>query len=150
VVVAIIAITAGLAALAFGTDDRGMAAREARRFAGALEHATARAQWRAETIGVSADGNGWRFWRRPANANRWLPFADDDVLAAHRLPTGIVVTALSFSGQSVPENAIVPMRASGHNEPFAFVLASRDARIILSADPLNRVTLQADTADVAP
>ena len=36
VVVAIIAITAGLASLAFDTDDRGSVAREAKRFAGAL------------------------------------------------------------------------------------------------------------------
>ena len=150
VVVAIIAITAGLAALAFDHDDRDIAAREAKRFAGALEHASARAQWRAETIGVSADGDGWRFWRRPADANRWLPFADDDVLDAHRLPVGVVLTPLSFAGQSLPADAIVPLRASGHNDPFAFVLTGRNARILLSADPLNRVTMQADTAHAPP
>ncbi len=73
VVVAIIAITAGLAALAFDGDDRGTTAREAKRFAGALEHASARAQWRAETLGVSADGEGWRFWRRPARRQSLAP-----------------------------------------------------------------------------
>ena len=146
VVVAIVAITAGLATLAYNADDRGVAEREARRFAGALEHASARAQWRAETIGVSAEGDGWRFWRRPVDANRWLPFADDDVLDAHRVPAGIIVSPLSYAGQRLPADAIVPLRASGHNEPFAFVLSSRTARIVLSADPLNRVTVQLDTA----
>ena len=150
VVVAIIAISAGLAALAYDSDDRGMASREAKRFAGALEHASARAQWRAETIGVSADGDGWRFWRRPADASRWLPFAGDDVLDAHRLPAGVVLAPLSFAGQQVPADAIVPLRASGHNDPFAFVLTSKNARIVLSADPLNRVTMQADTAHAPP
>jgi len=150
VVVAIIAISAGLAALAYDSDDRGMASREAKRFAGALEHASARAQWRAETIGVSADGDGWRFWRRPADVTRWLPFAGDDVLDAHRLPAGVVLAPLSFAGQQVPADAIVPLRASGHNDPFAFVLTSKNARIVLSADPLNRVTMQADTAHAPP
>jgi type II secretion system protein H len=150
VVVAIIAITAGLASLAYVSDDRGIAAREARRFAGALEHASARAQWRAETIGVSADGDSWRFWRRPADGNRWVPFADDDVLDAHRVPDGIVVTPLSFAGQSVPLDAIVPLRASGHNEPFAFVVAGKNTRIVLTADPLNRVTTHAEMASGEP
>ena len=37
---------------------------------------------------------------------------------------------------------IVPLRPTGRNEPFTFELAARDARIVLAADPLNRVTLQ--------
>ena len=150
VVVAIVAITAGLATLAYDADDRGIAAREARRFAGALEHASARAQWRAETIGVSADGEGWRFWRRPAEAKRWFPFAGDDVLDPHRVPAGIILRPLSYAAQPLPADAIVPLRASGRNEPFAFVLTSRNARIVLSADPLNRVTLQDETASPQP
>ena len=150
VVVAIIAITAGLASLAYDSDDRGMAAREAKRFAGVLEHASARAQWRAETIGVSADGDGWRFWRRPAGARRWLPSADDGVLDAHRVPAGIIVSPLSYAEQPLQADAIVPLRASGRNEPFAFVVTSKNARIVLSADPLNRVTMQADTASPQP
>jgi general secretion pathway protein H len=150
VVVAIIAITAGLASLAYDSDDRGMTAREAKRFAGALEHASARAQWRAETIGVSADGDGWRFWQRPAGAGRWFPSANDDVLDAHRVPTGMSVSPLSFAGQPLAADAIVPLRASGHNEPFAFVLASKNARVVLSADPLNRVTMEVDTTSPQP
>ena len=150
VVVAIIAITAGLATLAFDGDDRGAAAREARRFAGALEHASARAQWRAETLGVSADGAGWRFWRRDADANRWLPFSGDDVLDAHRLPAGMAVAPLAFAGKGLPADAIVPLRASGRNEPYAFVFTGRTSRIVLAADPLNRVTMLADTGTAGP
>jgi general secretion pathway protein H len=82
VVVAIIAITRVWPRLAFDTDDRGIVAREAKRFAGALEHASARAQWRGETLGVSADGDGWRFWQRPAELNRWQPLAKDDARRA--------------------------------------------------------------------
>ena len=150
VVVLVIAITAGLAVIAYDSDDRIVVAHEAKRFGGAIEYASARAQWRAETLGVSADGNGWRFWRRPVDANRWLPIVDDDVLAAHAVPAGIVVSPLSFSGQELPPEAIVPLRASGHNEPFAFLLRGKAARIVLTADPLNRVRLVADTASPEP
>jgi general secretion pathway protein H len=152
IVVAIIAITAGLATLAYDSDDRGAATREAKRFAGALEHASAVAQWRAEAIGVSADGegSGWRFWRRSVDGRRWLPLADDDVLVAHQLPSGILVTPLAFAGQPLAPDAIVPMRASGQNEPFAFVLSGKSARIVLSADPLNRVTMYVQAETAAP
>ena len=150
VVVAIIAITAGLASLAFETDDRGSVAREAKRFAGALEHASARAQWRGETIGVLADGDGWRFWQRPAELNRWQPLTEDDVLGAHRLPSGIIAAPLTFAGQALPANSIVPLRASGRNEPFAFAIIGKDARAVLSADPLNRVTVSASSATSPP
>ena len=150
VVVAIIALTAGLASLAFDTDDRGSVAREAKRFAGALEHASARAQLRGETLGVSADGDGWRFWQRPAELNRWQAVVEDDVLGAHRLPSGIIAAPLSFAGQTLAANAIVPLRASGRNEPFAFVIIGKDARAVLSADPLNRVTVSANMATNSP
>jgi general secretion pathway protein H len=151
IVVAIIAITAGLATLAFDSDDRGATSREAKRFAGALEHASAVAQWRAEAIGVSADGegNGWRFWRRPADGRRWLPLTDDDVLVAHQMPSGILLSPLSFAGQPLAPDAIVPMRASGQNQPFAFVLSGKTARIVLSADPLNRVTIDVQKGTAA-
>jgi type II secretion system protein H len=146
VVVAIIAIGAGVAVLASTSDDRGVATREAKRLAGAVEHASARAQWRSETLGVSADGSGWRFWRRSSETNRWVPITDDDVLVAHAVPEGITVIPLSFAGQALPSDAIVPLRASGHNEPFAFVVRSQASRIVLAADPLNRVSWQ-DVAD---
>ncbi len=141
VVVAIIAIAAGIAVIASAPDDRGVAAREAKRLAGALEHASARAQSRAESLGVSADGGGWRFWRRAADSNRWTPVTDDEVLAAHAVPVEFSVVPLSFAGQSLPADAIVPLRASGRNEPFAFLLRGKSSRIVLSADPLNRVSL---------
>lgn len=143
VVIAIIAIAASIAVVAYEGDDGIAVAHEAKRFAGAIEHASARARWRAETLGVSADGTGWQFWRRPTDANRWVPVASDDVLGPHTLPAGIVANPLSYAGQALPPDAIVPLRASGHNDPFAFVVEGKATRIVLSADPLNRVTLQA-------
>ena len=145
VVVAVIAIAAGIAIIASAPDDRGVATREAKRMAGALEHASARAQWRAESLGVSADGGSWRFWHHPADTNRWMPVMDDDVLAAHLVPPDFSVVPLSFAGQPVAPDAIVPLRASGRNEPFAFLLRGKASRVVLSADPLNRVSVQLET-----
>jgi general secretion pathway protein H len=142
VVLAIIAIAVGVAVLAYDGNDRDRATREARRFAGALEHAAARAQARSETLGASASDSAWRFWRRDAESGRWQPLADDDtVLAARALPAPMRIASTSYSGREVPADTIVPFRPTGRNEPFTFELTSRDARLVLAGDPLNRIAI---------
>ena len=139
VVLVNIALVGGLAMVTLERDERRLAAREAKRFAGALEFAAARAQARNETLGVSADRT-IRFWRREPSGERWLPL-DDDVLGARVLPEPLLATPLSYAGQRIAANTIVPLRASGRNEPFAFTLASPAWLVVLAADPLNRVSI---------
>ncbi len=140
VVLVIVALVGGLALVTLERDERRVAVREAKRFAGALEFAAARAQARNETLGVSADRT-IRFWRREPSGERWLPL-DDDVLGARILPQPLLATPLSYAGQRVAANTIVPLRASGRNEPFAFALASPAWLVVLAADPLNRVSIE--------
>jgi len=139
-VLIVLALAAGVAVVAYDGDERGMATREAQRFAGALEHAAARAQLRAETLGVSAEGSGWRFWRRTSAGDTWLPVVDDDVLAPHNLPQALTITPALYAGQPLPADAVVPLRPSGRNEPMSFSLSAPQTRILLAADPLNRVS----------
>lgn len=144
VVIAILAIATGAVALAYTTSDRDAATREARRFAGALEHAAARAQARGQTLGASAEGNAWRFWQRDAESGQWQVLAaPDDVLAARTLPEGMRVRPLSYAGRELEPGTILPLRATGRNEPMAFELAARDVTLVLASDPLNRITLTA-------
>ncbi len=145
VVIAIAAIVAALAAANLGDDGRRATEREAKRFAGALEHAAALAQWQRVTIGVSSEGSVYRFWSRDAN-DRWNAMSGDDVLAARALPHGVTVTALRYAGAPVAPSAILPLRPSGRNEPYEIVLSSPALTVIVSADPLNRVAV----ASVAP
>jgi type II secretion system protein H len=141
VVVAILAIAATVAVVSWDGDERGRVTREARRLAGALEHAALRAQVRAETLGVSAEGAGWRFWRRHPDRDRWLPVTDDDVLGPRALGHGMQVMPVSYAGRPLPADAIVPLRPTGRNEPYALALRGEAIVILVSADPLNRVSL---------
>src|SRR3954451_15575337 len=129
VVVAIVAIASGIAMVALGSDERGLVRREAQRFGGALEYAAARAQWHNETLGVSAAGQDVRFWRRRDDTGAWSPVAGDDVLAARRLPDALHIGAVSYAGHAIASNAIVPLRASGRNEPAVFALAASAAQV---------------------
>jgi general secretion pathway protein H len=145
VVLTIVGLVAAVVTLSIDGDERRTTEREAKRLAGALEHAAASAQWRAETLGVSADGGGYRFWRRGAD-DRWSAFAGDDVLAPRALPAGITVAAVAYAGAPVAPDAILPFRASGRNEPFTLYVASSAWSLQIDADPLNRVRLAARAA----
>lgn len=140
VVIVVLAIAASVAVVAFGGGDRDRTAREARRFADALEHASARAQVRGETLGAAADGGIWRFWRRD-DLGQWTTLGDDVVLAPHVLPTGMTAAALTYGATVLDGDAIVPLRPTGRNEPFTFRFAGKDGQLLISANPLNRVTV---------
>jgi len=145
VVVVVLGIVAGLVMTNLGGDERRGAEREAKRLAGALEHAAALAQWRGETLGVSAEGRGYRFWRR-GDGDRWSALADDDVLAPRTLPAGFIVAAATFAGAPIAADAILPFRASGRNEPYALMLASPAWSLFVTGDPLNRVQVAVPAA----
>ena len=146
VVIVILGIAAGLALAAVAPGERDLAAREARRFAGSLEYAAQRAQSRSELVGVSAVARGIRYWRRDASNDRWLPIDDDDILRARALPEPVEATALAFGGRAIAGDTVVPMRASGRNEPFAFALTTPNSRTIVALDPLNRVSIAGPVA----
>ena len=141
VVLVVIGLAAGMAYARFDRDPRQTIEREGGRLAAAVEHAAALAQWRNQTLGVSADGAGYRFWRRDhgADGDRWLPLTDDEVLAARVLPDGVTVAARAYAGQSIAPDSILPLAASGRNEPYVMEIGSAEWYVLLIADPLNRV-----------
>jgi type II secretion system protein H len=143
VVLLILAIAAGVAVATVGSDERGTLRREAQRFGGALEYAAQRAQVRNETLGVNAAGRDIRFWRRDGDGTTWTLVRDDDVLAPRTMPDSMQVAAVVYAGRRLAPNVIVPLRASGRNEPSAYALLTRTAEVEVALDPLNRVTISA-------
>jgi len=140
---AIVAIASAAAFVAWRGGDAGALRRDAERFAGALEYAAQRAQWRHEDLGVSLDASGYRFWQRDAERDAWVPLAGDDVLVARAWPEGSELVASARAGRALPPATLVAFRADGRNDPFTIVLAAGDARWRVDADPLDRVSVTA-------
>jgi general secretion pathway protein H len=138
VVVIIVAIASAVVVANLDGDDRGRMEREARRLATALEHAASLAQWHGETLGVSAEGGVYRFWRRRDNGS-WAVLDDDALLAPRALPANFSVRPASYGGAPVAEDSVLPFRASGRNEPYSLVLANSAWNVLVAGDPLNRV-----------
>ncbi len=145
VVLIVIGLAAGLAYARFDGDPRRTVEREGMRLAAALEHVAQLAQWKDETLGVSVGGNGYRFWRRSAGGSTWEAMSTDDVLQPHLLPAPLSVTPREYAGLPVGADAILPLRASGRNEPYVIEIASPEWFTLLTADPLNRVALAGPT-----
>jgi len=146
VVIVILGIAAGVAIVSATPDERDLSVREARRFAGALEYAAQRAQFRNELLGVSATGRAIRYWRRDFTNDRWQLVDDDDILRARALPDPVDAMAVAFAGQAPASDAVLPLRASGRNEPFAFTLTTPAWRTLILLDPLNRVSITGPSA----
>ncbi|HEX3632721.1 MAG TPA: prepilin-type N-terminal cleavage/methylation domain-containing protein [Casimicrobiaceae bacterium] len=145
VVLIVIGLAAGLAYSRSDADPRQAVERESRRLAAALEHAALLAQWKDETLGISASGNLYRFWRQPAGDSTWQPMSTDDVLEPRVLPAPLDISAREYAGLPVAADAILPLRASGRNEPYVIQITSPEWFTLLSADPLNRVALTGPT-----
>src|SRR5437870_4579197 len=143
VVLFVIGLAAGLVYARFETDPRQTLEREARQLAGALEHAALLAQWRNAPIGVSVSDAVVRFWRRGSadDGERWLVLSDDETLRPHALPDSLAAAARTYAGRAVAADTILPLSPSGRNEPYSIEIASEQWRVVLSADPLNRVAL---------
>ena len=134
VVLIVIGLAAGLTYARFDNDPRQTVEREGRRLAAAIEHAAALAQWRNQTLGVSSGGDelsasGDASTR--ADGDRWVPLTDDDVLVAASLPDGArLPRPLNMPARTLPPDAILPLAASGRNEPYAMEIASPEWRTL--------------------
>jgi len=144
VVLIVIGLASALAYARFDGDPRGELEREGRRLGAAIEHAALLAQWQNETLGVSAIGGSYHFWRRGVNnGDDWVALSGDDVLAPRALPAAFAAAVLTYAAQPVAPDAVVPLRASGRNEPFVIELATPEWHLQLTSDPINRVTVSA-------
>jgi type II secretion system protein H len=143
VVLIVIGLAAGITYVQLNPDPRSSLEREGRRLGGALEHAALLAQWKNETLGVSAAGEGYRFWKRNAAGEtvQWIALSGDDVLAPRALPSPLAVISRAYAGQAVPPGAVLPLVPSGRNEPFVIELDAPEWQLLLTADPLNRVAI---------
>jgi type II secretory pathway pseudopilin PulG len=147
---AILALSAAVLVPNFFPDPQRALAREADRLGDSLQHAALAAQWRGEALAWSADGTSYRFWRLDASAGAatqrddsphagWRAIEDDELLFPHALPEGARARLLRLGAQPASESWLA-FRADGLNEPYTITLDSDGAHILLSADPLNRVT----------
>ena len=93
VVALIMGLLVGLVSVVMRPDARGLLRMEAERLAQLMDFAVAEASLTGKTIGWTADGSGYRFWRIREGVG-WTEIRDSDLLRERTLPPGMTVSGL--------------------------------------------------------
>ncbi|MDQ6619942.1 MAG: GspH/FimT family pseudopilin [Pseudomonadota bacterium] len=139
VVLLLLGIVAAVVTVRLEHDPRRVLQAEARRLAGALESASAHAQWHDTTVGVSTRGSTYAFSRRDGDG-QWHVITDDEALSPRALPEQVDLRVERYAGAVVSRDAVLPLRPSGRNEPFELVMSAHEWDARIASDPLNRVS----------
>ena len=145
IVVVVIAITVALVTVRFQSDTGRALEDDARRLALLLEQARTDAATGGESLSWTADGEGYRFWRKDA-AGRWQAL-EDEALRPRRLHPGGRVTGLRIQGQVGERLVFTP---GGFGLPFEISLDLGGEQARLFGDALGNVEVRRAAAGSAP
>ncbi len=148
VVLLIIGIIVGMATLSVGGNEGRALRDEAQRLSALLELAAQDAILNARELALEVDGAAYRFLHYDAEAEQWLPLADD-VLRPRELPPGMELSAL-VEGQQPEEGKFGETEAtrifilsSGEMTPFTLTLKLAEGPVYeLSGDMLGGLVLE--------
>ena len=123
-------------------DDKKQVRIESERLASLFEQASIDARVSGAPINCFVTTSGYRFETQTQDGD-WLAM-DDDIYRPHPLPAGVNIQAVAINQVSLPAGDPLLFRASGINPPFVVIMAKQQARMLISGDPMNRVTVEAD------
>ncbi len=137
-VLMIMGLTVGLVTALARPDDRGLLQIEAERLAQLLTLAATESRLTGKSIGWTADGPGYRFWRLRADTG-WTEIRDSELLRARTLPAGMMISGLRVENM----RAHGPMRLqfSGYSPMLSFLvdLSLGAEHVAVAASPLGEV-----------
>lgn len=93
VVVLIMGLLVGMVSVVTRPDARGLLRNEAERLARLIDLAVVEASLTGSTLGWTADGSAYRFWRFRGDSG-WSEIRDSDLLRARTLPAGMTISGL--------------------------------------------------------
>ena len=141
VVLVIIGIMVGLAAVRLMPDDAGTLRNEAQRLALLLEQTRDQAVVSGEPIGFSVEAERYRFWTLDADGE-WVPASGDDLLRDRPLGDGVRLLALQVNQAMLATGERLLFLPSGSNAPFTADLALNAAHACIRGDSLGRVKVE--------
>lgn len=138
VVLVIMGLMVGLVSAVVRPDDRGLLRVEAERLAQLLDLAGGEARQTGRSIAWTADGPGYRFWRKSEDGE-WSELRDSDLMHARTLPASMTITRLRLENTPVRG----PMRLQfGPDEPtqsFSIEMQLGAARYVVVASPIGEL-----------
>ena len=138
VVLLIMGLLVGLVSTIARPDERGLLRVEAERLAQLLDLAAAESRLTGKSIGWTADGPGYRFWRVREDGG-WSEVRDSDLLRARTLPQGMMISGLRVENMR-PQGAM-RLEFTPYGPPLAFTIEMSVGaeRYAVAASPIGDV-----------
>lgn len=143
VVLLVIGILVATVGANIAPDDRQAAAAEASRLADLLDEASNDAIDRGETMAWTGKESSYSFWQKNEDGD-WKEIGEDDLYRSHALQNGIRIVAIRVNNVPLMPGERIVFNPSGINRPFRIVLEKNGARVGISSNPMNRVTVESD------
>jgi general secretion pathway protein H len=122
VALAVVGILLSLVAVRFAPEDRDRLRNEAERLAHVLDLAAEESRFSGKYIAWTADELGYRLWRL-GSENEWNEIRDTEVLRAHTMPQGVIITGLNVEGMRAREVKRIEFSPGGAMLAFRIDLA---------------------------
>jgi general secretion pathway protein H len=141
VVIVLIAIAATLVTVKMQPDDRALLREEAIRLAALLTQARDEAVMTGSSIGWRGANDSYRFYKR--NEERlWQAVERDEVFHPRALPPEVRLLEVEIGEVKAPAEHMLVLSASAANPAFRILIAFREARLLVRADPSAAATVE--------
>ena len=119
VVLLIMGLLVGLVSAIALPDERGLLRNEAERLAQLLDLAVAESRLTGKSIGWTADGPGYRFWRFREDTG-WSEIRDSDLLRVRTLPQGMNISGLRV--ENMRPQGVMRLEFTPYAPPLFFTI----------------------------
>jgi general secretion pathway protein H len=144
VVVAIMAIVLGATVARLELSDSRKARHAAEQLGDLFDSARDEAVTSGRNVAISSDGEGYQFWIAEEGRSEWLPLADNELLRAGRLASGVNWSAQAVNGNWRPVGERIVFTPNGLVEPFQVKLTAGESSVIIATDVMGRMALDAE------
>lgn len=143
IVMLIMGLLIGLVSTILRPDDRALLRIEAERLAQLLDLAATESRLSGQIMAWTADGPGYRFWRKTGE-NGWSEILDNDLLRARKLPPAMLIAGVSI--EHAPAGGVMRVEFSPYGLSFSYAIeiSMGVARCTVAASPIGDVRVISD------
>lgn len=142
----IMGLFVGLVSAIVRPDDRALLRVEAERLAQLLDLATEESRLTGNAIAWTADGPGYRFWRRTGDGE-WSEVRDSDLLRARTLPQGMMISGLQVENMPAHGAMRLEFAPDGSTLSFTIEMSLGAARFAVAASPIGELRVLPDAGE---
>jgi len=140
VVMVILGVLTWLVTVNFAPDQRQQLQQEAGRLALLMEYASNNARTSGQAIAWKKLDTGYGYLHKQPDGLSWKLIGQNETLRPRVLPADIQVSEQKIAGNRMSNNEMIVFSATGNNAPFSITLSSAGMRVIVTGDPLGKVT----------